>query len=101
MAAVLLLTTTVLIVQQMLTPTTAATTPLPPTNSNSAGLMTNPPVIPQRAIGTSLVQVTSTAASHPHAAAVVELLDRHFTAINQHDYASWSSTVTSQRANDQ
>jgi hypothetical protein len=100
-AAGLILTTVVVIVQQIWTPSTTTTRALPPTNSNNGGLTTTPSPTPPPAIGTNLVHVTSTAASHPSAAAVAELLDRHFTAINQYDYASWSTTVVSQRANDQ
>jgi hypothetical protein len=99
-AAVLILTMTI-IVKQILTPSTTTTTSPPPPTSDSAGLTTEPSVTPPPTIGTSLVRVTPTAASHPYAAAVVELLDRHFTAINQHDYATWSSTVSTRRANDQ
>ncbi len=101
-AALLIVTTTVVVVRQIMTPSSTTTAPLPPTsNSTSAAPTTDRPVTPPPAIGTSLVRVTPTAASHPYAAAVAELLDRHFTAINQRDYTSWSSTVVSQRAADQ
>lgn len=48
-----------------------------------------------------LVKIDSTAATHPLARPVAELLDRHFTSINTLDYPAWASTVSSRRATDQ
>ena len=39
------------------------------------------------------VQIDAPAAADPAAGAVLALLDRHFTAINEHDYDAWSTTV--------
>jgi len=49
----------------------------------------------------STVQVLAPAAAHPAAETILTLLDKHFTAINDRDYASWSTTVVARRAKDQ
>jgi hypothetical protein len=50
--------------------------------------------------GSGIVQLSPDAAAHPQADAVRALLQRHFDAINNHDYPAWTSTVVSQRARD-
>jgi hypothetical protein len=47
------------------------------------------------------VRILAPAAAAPAAGTVLALLDRHFTAINEHDYAAWSATVADRRARDQ
>lgn len=48
--------------------------------------------------GSGIVQLSPDAAVHPQAGAVRALLQRHFDAINNHDYQAWKSTVVSERA---
>lgn len=100
-AALLIVTSVVVVAQQK--PTSSAAAPAPAQATNSAGGVrtTEPSPTSTPAIGTRLIRVTSTAASHPFAASVAALLDRHFTAINQRDYASWSATVVAQRVSEQ
>jgi hypothetical protein len=50
---------------------------------------------------TGLVRIAAGAAEHPSAAAVRQLLDRHFSAINDGDYDRWATTVVPRRAADQ
>lgn len=50
--------------------------------------------------GPGIVQLSPDAAAHPQADAVRALLQRHFDAINNHDYPAWASTVVSQRVRD-
>lgn len=47
---------------------------------------------------TALVRLDGAAAGSPAGAGVVELLDRHFAAINSRDFSRWAGTVTSERA---
>lgn len=56
------------------------------------------PAVP--ALGTALVVVGAGPAAHPYALIVADLLDRHFSAINQRDHASWAGTVTASRVAD-
>lgn len=50
--------------------------------------------VPLGAVSASgLVRLSPTAAAHPSAPVVLALAERHFTAINNHDYAAWSTTV--------
>lgn len=67
-------------------PPTPTNDPSPPTTATSL------------ASPDGLVVVTPDAASSPNASTVVALLDRYFTAINNRDYATWSSTVDARRA---
>lgn len=60
--------------------------------SSTAGLTAGP--LP----GSGIVQLSPDAAVHPQAGAVRALLQRHFDAINNHDYQAWKSTVVSERA---
>lgn len=53
------------------------------------------------ATATSLVRLDGTASVSPDGPAVLALLDRHFTAVNQKDFDTWTSTVTATRANGQ
>ncbi len=99
--ALFLVTSVVLIAQQKSTSPATAPAPAQPASSGGGVRTAESSATPAPAIGTSLVRVTSTAASHPYAASVAALLHRHFTAINQRDYASWSATVVAQRASDQ
>ena len=71
------------------TPTTAAIAPPTPAPGVAA--------VPE----TGSVRLAADAAEHPSAAAVVQVLDRHFSAINDGDYDRWSGTVVPQRAADQ
>ena len=71
------------------TPTTAAIAPPMPAPGVAA--------VPE----TGLVRLAADAVEHPSAAAVVQVLDRHFSAINDGDYDRWSGTVVPQRAADQ
>ena len=50
---------------------------------------------------TALVRLAPETAGHPSAAAVVQVLDRHFSAINDGDYDRWAETVVPKRAADQ
>src|SRR5699024_231192 len=44
--------------------------------------------------GSSTVELTAAASSHPQSEKIHTLLQDYFDAINQRDYALWSSTVT-------
>jgi hypothetical protein len=80
--------------------TAAAARPAPTAaaqRSTSAEQQTEPSAPPQASA--SVVQLT--AADHPAAGAVLALLDRHFTAINDRDYDTWATTVVSRRARQQ
>jgi hypothetical protein len=68
--------------------------------SSATGRGSTEPATPG-VVGTGLVQVTGAATTAPAAAGVAVLLDRHFTAINQHDFAGWSTTVSGRRVTDQ
>lgn len=48
-----------------------------------------------------LVTLDASAAGHPDSATVQDLLNRHFSAINDLDYDAWTGTVTARRASDQ
>jgi hypothetical protein len=50
---------------------------------------------------TRLVRLGAGAAGNPSAGAVVQLRDRHFSAINDGDYDRWRTTVVPRRAADQ
>jgi hypothetical protein len=51
--------------------------------------------------GSTAVSLAADAADSPSAAQVQDLLTRHFSAINDLDYAAWVATVTPARAKDQ
>jgi len=70
----------------------------------SAGRYTEPSAqqpTPPSAPAAGVVQLMDSAADRPAAGAVLALLDRHFTAINNRDYDAWSTTVVSRRARQQ
>jgi hypothetical protein len=48
--------------------------------------------------GSGIVELSQDAAAHPQADAVRALLQRHFDAINNRDYAAWASTVVGRRS---
>ena len=48
--------------------------------------------------GPGIVQLSQDAAAHPQADPIRSLLQRHFDAINNRDYAAWTSTVVSRRS---
>lgn len=48
--------------------------------------------------GPGIVQLSPDAAAHPQADAIRALLQRHFDAINNRDYAAWASTVVGRRS---
>ncbi|HEY0638638.1 MAG TPA: hypothetical protein VGD67_13390 [Pseudonocardiaceae bacterium] len=50
--------------------------------------------------GPTGVTLSADAAAHPDGARIQELLQRHFNAINNHDYAVWVSTVVARRIAD-
>ena len=58
------------------------------TSGSHADVVTSP------APGGVDVGLSAEAQSSPHAAAVQNLLSRYFAAINSHDFAAWSQTVT-------
>lgn len=71
--------------------TVAATTPsTAPTTTTSSG----PPP------GPATVELSPDAAAHPEAPRIQDLLQRHFTAINNRDYAVWASTVVARRSDE-
>lgn len=75
--------------------TTTATPPSPTAEADGgSGSTAEAPVAPASA----RVGVDGAAASSPDAAAVVDVLTRHFTAINERDYSRWTTTVTDRRA---
>ncbi len=48
--------------------------------------------------GPSTVELSPDAAAHPAAPLIQDLLQRHFNAINNRDYAAWASTVVARRS---
>lgn len=75
-------------------PSSASSAPsIPPVPATSSG--TSSGTSPR---STALVTVGGAAASDPAAPAIVDALDRHFSAINARDFAAWSQTVTQRRA---
>jgi hypothetical protein len=48
--------------------------------------------------GPGTVELSQDAAAHPQANPIRALLQRHFDAINNRDYAAWASTVVTSRA---
>jgi hypothetical protein len=48
--------------------------------------------------GPAEVQLSPDAAAHPRAEELKQLLQKHFNAINNHDYESWASTVVDRRS---
>jgi len=48
--------------------------------------------------GPSTVELSQDAAAHPEASRIQDLLQRHFNAINNRDYAAWTSTVVARRS---
>jgi hypothetical protein len=65
-----------------------------PDADGAAALDAAPPV----GDATALVRLDAGPAAHPAARQVLELLERHFDAINRKDYATWAATVTGRRA---
>jgi hypothetical protein len=100
-AALLVVGSVVVVQYQKSTSSAIVRVPAQPVGTGREIRMTTTAPAPAPTIGTSLVQVSSAAASHPYAVSVAALLDRHFAAINARDYAGWSATVATQRANDQ
>jgi hypothetical protein len=63
----------------------------PAASSQKRQATTQPPVQPTRTPAVNgLIRVTPGVASQPHATIVVSLLNRYFTAINDHDFAAYS-----------
>ncbi len=60
--------------------------------------LTAPPAAPADGAGSGEVLMSADAASHPHADAVREQLQRHYDAINERDYAQWRATVVPARS---
>jgi hypothetical protein len=86
------------------TPAVSAQQPGPvmPPNGSPAGSQSgsaSPAAVAPSATG--LVRLDGPAGSHPEVSRVVDLLERHFAAINARDYEGWANTVTSRRAVDQ
>lgn len=50
--------------------------------------------------GPGIVQLSQDAQAHPDADAIRSLLQRHFDAINNKDYAAWASTVVARRSSE-
>lgn len=48
--------------------------------------------------GPATVELSQDAATHPEASRIQDLLQRHFNAINNRDYAVWASTVVGSRS---
>jgi hypothetical protein len=69
-------------------PVTAA----PVTTAPSLTTTTGPPP------GPGIVQLSQDATAHPQADPIRSLLQRHFDAINNRDYAAWASTVVGKRS---
>jgi len=78
-----------------------ATTRPPETLSWSSGAADSDPPPPTTPSAPALVRLADGAASSSYGAAVLALLERHFTAINQRDFTTWTTTVTPARARDQ
>ena len=57
-----------------------------------------PPEVPAAGAGSSEVELSPDAASHPDGEAVRAQLQRHYDAINERDYAQWRATVVPARA---
>jgi len=82
-------------------PASPAARPVPTAAAQRGGSVeqqTEPSAPPASA---GVVQLTAAAADRPAAGAVLALLDRHFTAINDRDYDTWATTVVSRRARQQ
>ena len=82
--------------------TSAAARPAPTAavqKGASAEQQTEPSARPSASAG--VVELTAAAADRPAAGAMLALLDRHFTAINDRDYDTWATTVVSRRARQQ
>lgn len=58
----------------------------------------SPAAVPVAGAGPSAVQLSSDAARHPAAPAVLAQLQRHYDAINNRDYAAWTDTVVAERS---
>ncbi|WP_224401693.1 hypothetical protein [Pseudonocardia sp. ICBG1034] len=74
-----------------------------PTTGSGSTTAASPSVTAEPAVPAAggLVSIDTAAAGHPESAAVVDVLNRHFEAINQGDHATWTGTVTARRAADQ
>lgn len=86
------------------TPTrTSATQPrtdlAPPPTPESPPPTTVPPPSPAPELpDPGMVTLAASAATNPAAIAVQHLFERHFGAINAHDYDAWTTTVTGERS---
>lgn len=60
-----------------------------------------PAVLPIAGVGTSVVELSADAARHSAGDSVRQQLQRHYDAINRHDYAAWRDTVVPKRADQQ
>ena len=65
--------------------------------ASSAG-RPGPPPVPAEGVGSSEVELSPDAASHPAAESVRAQLQRHYDAINERDYAQWRQTVVPARS---
>jgi len=71
------------------------------TRATAIGPTTSPPSLTTtdgERPGPGIVQLSQDATAHPQADAIRSLLQRHFDAINNRDYAAWTSTVVSRRS---
>lgn len=66
--------------------------------SGDAAVTTGWQLSPGERPGPGTVRLTEDAGQHPDGAAVQDLLQDHFDAINLRDYSRWTSTVVSERA---
>ena len=57
-----------------------------------------PPLLPIAGVGSAVVELSADAAAHPAGDTVRQQLQRHYDAINRHDYAAWRETVVPRRA---
>lgn len=84
------------------TPTASSATPA---GGEGAVVVTGAPATTEpttaHVSSSGLVQTDAGTAAQPSAQTVLALLDRHFTAINRRDYAGWSFTVVTRRAQQQ
>jgi hypothetical protein len=69
-----------------------ATTSAVPTTAPASTTVAGPPP------GPATVELSQDAAAHPLAVQIRSLLQRHFDAINNRDYAAWTSTVVARRS---
>lgn len=70
----------------------------PPSSAPTSTTTTPTTVADQEPTGDTTVQLAADVSSDPHRDAVLDLLQRHFDAINSKDYEAWIDTVTAPRA---